>query len=375
MGDYNMENDTIVKFYAAVNKFIRSFSDEISKSYDEQKIFQIIRDIPKIIDGFVDCTNDEKNRMMATKNNANPDQNIAYIQVVDTNTGYKVYHPISSDEYKNFYFECLMYALILYELNWKNCEYVLTNGYNLAKEGELEIPEKALPHLLGIDAKYIGNCQLLENLIPEYNGKSPIEQIMLIIENYEKIKNYEYENGIEIFNYYKSMQKVKSFLLLGRFFSNFDDADQNKVLVIDKNDSTNQLWLVKKSNMNSTMTNNIIQILLQKSSGSGKFFPRSLQSISDQLEMNYLAGTYIKKGVPIDTLTSMTDAEKLMLLNKGLLTGRNLVGIKLKTGPIINPRLCFETLFSSPAIHLDELEFVCQYLSSEQNFVSLNKKK
>ena len=36
----------------------------------------------------------------------NGDGTLASIQVVDPGTGYKVYKSISSDEYKNFYYEC-----------------------------------------------------------------------------------------------------------------------------------------------------------------------------------------------------------------------------------------------------------------------------
>jgi len=364
-----MQNDTIVKFYYEVNKFIRSFSDDVNKDYTEEKIFQIVRDIPKIIEGFNDCTTEEEYRMLAKKS----DGTLATIQIIDPGSQFKVYREISSEEYKNFYYECLMYALILYELYWKNYIYELKNEYNSEKEGELEITEKALPHLLGIDAKYIGNCQLLEILIPEYSGKTTIEQIMLIIENHEVIKRYEKENNIEIFNYYKSMQKVKDFLLLGRMFSNFDHAYENKVLVLDKEDSNNQLWLVKKSNMNSTMSRNIIKILLQKSP-DGRFFPRSLQSISDEIEMEYLAAPYIRKGVEID---SLTEYEKLLLLNKGLLTQDPFIGIHLKN-PVINPKinpLIFGTMFGANIIYLDDLRTVSQYLMPEQNFITTKKKK
>lgn len=363
-----MENDIIVKFYYEVNKFIRSFSDDVNKDYTEEKIFQIIRDIPKIIGGFRDCTTEEEYRMMAKKS----DGTLATIQVVDPNSKFKVYREISTEEYKNFYYECLMYSLILYELYWKNYIYEIKSDYNEEKTGELEITEKSLPHLLGIDSKYIGNCQLLENLIPGYNGKSVIEQIMLIIENHEVIKQYEVKNNIEIFNYYKSMQKVKNFLLFGRMFSNFDYLDGNKLIVLDNENSDNQLWLVKKSNMNSTMNRNIIKILLQKSE-DGNFFPRSLQSISDEMEMEYLAAPYIRKGVEIE---SLTDQEKIILLNKGLLTHQPSFGISLKK-PVINPKinpLIFSEMFRANVINLEDLIMVIRYLTPDQNLV-LNKSK
>lgn len=362
-----MQNETIIKFYAAVNKFIKTFSADVNRNFTEEKIYQVIRDIPKIIENFNDCSSEEEYRMLAKKG----DGSLASIQIIDPGTGYKVYRSITSEEYKNLYYECLMYSLILYELYWKNYKYDIINDYNNSKQGELEFLDNALPHLLGIESKYIGNSALLEKIIPGYSGNEIIDQIMLIIFNHEKIKNYELENGIEIFNYYKSMQKVKEFLMLGRFFNNFDYAQDNKVLILDNENSDNQIWLVKKSNMNKTMNKNIMRILLQRNS-DGKFFPRSMQSISDDIELEYLAAPYIRKGVEIDGLS---DDEKLQLLNQGLLTYTPFIGLHLKN-PVINPRInpsIFGTMFSAEVIDKQEFERALKKLGKHINLESISK--
>lgn len=303
------------------------------------------------------------------------DGSLASIQIIDPGTGYKVYRSITTEEYKNLYYECLMYSLILYELYWKNYKYDIINNYDNSKQGELEILDTSLPHLLGIESKYIGNSALLEKIIPGYSNSGVIDQILLIIYNHEKIKDYEQKNGVEVFNYYKCMQKVKDFLLLGRFFTNFDHVYDNKVFILDNENSDNQLWLVKKSNMNTSMNKNIIKILLQINS-DGKFFPRSMQSISDDIELEYLAAPYIRGGVEIDSLSKK---EKLHLLNKGLMTYTPFIGISLKEpviSPSINPSI-FETMFKANGIDKYQFEKALDKLGEYINlkYISKNIKK
>lgn len=362
-----MQNETIVKFYSAVNQFIKTFSDDVNRDFTEEKIYQVIRDIPKIIENFKDCSSEEEYRMLAKKG----DGSLASIQIIDPGTGYKVYRSITAEEYKNIYYECLMYSLILYELYWKNYRYDIINEYNNSKQGELEILDTALPHLLGIESKHIGNSALIEKIIPGYSGNGIIDQIMLIIYNHEKIKEYEIKNGVEVFNYYKSMQKVKDFLMLGRFFTNFDYAHDNKVLILDNENSDNQLWLVKKSNMNTTMNNNIIRILLQRNS-DGKFFPRSIQSISDDIELEYLAAPYVRRGVEID---SLSEEEKMELLNKGLMTYTPFIGIRLQE-PVISPQInpnIFGNVFSADVIDKQQFDKALDKLGENVIFKHISK--
>lgn len=355
----SMNNPIIDKFYNIVSGFIKSYALQLDRNFTEEKIFEIINNIPKIITAFQDCSTDEEYRMLAKKS----DGTLASIQIEDPGTKYKVFKPIASEEYKNFYYECLMYSLIYYELFFEKWTYQVEDHVNGIKSGEFTIDEKSLPHLLGIEAKYIGNCNLLESIIGGYNGKSPIEQILLIIENYEKIKDYENQNGVEIFNYYKSMQKIKDFLLLGRMFNEFrtSEPNQNQLIVFDKDDSNNQLYLVKKSNMNSTMSRSIIKIIIQLND-NGFFFPRSIQSISDEMQLLEMARMEVWGGIEINGLS---ESEKIELLKKGLIKNKMPFSVSLNTDKsFINPYI-FDLGVSSPHAKVEELRAFLEMLGQE----------
>lgn len=344
-----MNNPIVDKFYNIVSGFIKSYALQIDRNFTEDKVFEIISNIPKIISGFQDCTSEEEYRMLAKKS----DGTLATIQVEDPRTHYKVFKPIAEDDYKNFYYECLMYSLIYYELFFNNWTYQIQDHLTGMKSGELVVEEKNLPHMLGIEAKYIGNCALLEQIIGDYNDKEPIEQILLIIKNYEKIKEYEDKNGIEIFNYYKSMQKIKSFLLLGRMFNEYrtSTSEQNELIVVDKEGSTNQLYLVKKTNMNSTMNRSIIKMIIQLNS-DGNFFPRSIQSFSDEMELLNMARIDVWGGIE---LNSLSDKEKIELLNKGLIKTRMPFSVSLDVDKsFINPYI-FDLGVSASYVKEEEL--------------------
>ena len=354
-----MNNPIVDKFYNMVSGFIKSYALQIDRNFTEDKVFEIIKNIPKIISGFQDCSSEEEYRMLAKKS----DGTLATIQVEDPGTHYKVFKPIAGDEYKNFYYECLMYSLIYYELFFENWTYQIQDHLTGIKSGELVIEEKSLPHMLGIEAKYIGNCALLEEIIGNYNDKEPIEQILLIIKNYEKIKDYEDKNGIEIFNYYKSMQKIKSFLLLGRMFNEYrtSSPEQNELIVVDKEGSTNQLYLVKKSNMNSTMNRNIIKIIIQLNS-DGTFFPRSIQSFSDEMELLNMARMDVWGGIEISNLS---DEEKIELLNKGLVKRSMPFSISLDANKsFINPYI-FDLGVNASHVKEDELHSFLNLIGNE----------
>lgn len=332
-----MKSDAIEWYYSCIRKFVSEYISNTNRDFTGEKIEEIIRNVPSIIRSFSDPTTEEEYRMLAKKE----DGTLATVQIMDKSTGYKLYKSISSDEYKNFYYECLMYALIYFEMYFNGWKYEIVDEYDGSVRGSFEVLEEQLPHLLGIESKYIGKCDLLNQIIGDYNGKSPVEQILLIIQNYEKIKDYEIKHNVEIFNYYKSMQKVKDFLLLGKFYNEYRNSrpEQFSLIIMDKDGSTNQMWLYKKSNMNSKMDRNIIKILIQLNA-NGKFFPRSIQSISEDMEAivearkDLASGVRIWSDLPTDvrgTLLSM----HLIMEGEGIVPGQR---IKLKENEsMINP--------------------------------------
>ncbi len=245
----------------------------------DERLDLIIKNIPNIISNFTDCSSEEEFRMLAKRE----DGSLASIQVRDIKTGFQVYAPIQLDayNYKKFYYETLAYCVITFILFFKDNEYQILSN-NQARGGVLTISEKTFPHLLALENKFISekDCALLEKIIPGFNSlNSILDKILCIVENNEKIIQYEKDNNIDIFNYYKNMQKNKDFLMLGRFFSDDEKNvnDKNKVILIDNTD--NQLCLLKKSNMNGTMSRNICKMIIQRMD-DGSYFPRSLQSVN-----------------------------------------------------------------------------------------------
>jgi len=213
------------------------------------------------------------------------DGTLATIQMKDKNTGFQVYAPIQLDayNYKKFYFETLAYSVIAYIMFFKDIKFKIVSG-DEARSGELTITEQSLPHLLGIEPKFVSSkdSAIMERIMPGFNRLDIIDKIMCIVENNERIIQYETDNGIDLFNYYKCMQKNKEFLMLGRFFNKDEEntEDKNKVFLISNSD--NQLCLYKKSNMNITMNRNICKIIVQQLE-NGDYFPRSLQMVSNTM--------------------------------------------------------------------------------------------
>lgn len=321
----------IDNFYNEIHEFIRkSEIQDIDRTYDRTVINQVFSHISEAIQSFQDCTTEEDYRTKATSKNGN----LATIQYTDPITGYKLYQALTQDNYKEFYYECLMYALIHYELFFKNYKYSITSSID-DKFGDFEITEEQIPHMLGIESKFIGNCQLLDNIIDEYSSKNKIEQLLALVENHKKIMEYENNNHLDIFNYYKSMQKVKEFLLLGRFFNGFENTGKTlNIIEIENNpDSNNQIWLTKKTNLNSNMNNNIIKLLLQKNP-NGMFFVRSLQATCDTIHGNHsfcgdVANNYLTVDIPQDL--------QPILINAGLILSPPDREITLDTSSQINP--------------------------------------
>ena len=85
----------------------------------------------------------------------------------------------------------------------------------------------------------------------DYNTKSIIGKIVALIENNEKIIEYEEKNNVDIFNYYKNMQKNKEFLMLGKLYT---PGHTSNITVTTR--GNNQLCLLKKSRMNTDVSNN-----------------------------------------------------------------------------------------------------------------------
>lgn len=358
----------IDEFYDALHSFITDYTNNLDKDFTQDKISKIIVQIPEVIESFKDFSSEEEYRLMATKGNGN----LPAIQILDPTFGYKLYKPIADDLYKEFFFECLMYCLIYYEMYFKNWKYEIVSNIE-GKNGEFEITDNQLPHLLGLDAKLLGDNQMLNSFIDSYSDSSVIEKMLLLIKNYQKIIDYEKSHNVEIINYYKTMQKVKCFLLLGRFFNEFqnipDDFEKklNIISIEDNPDSNNQLFLVKKSNMNSTMNRNIIKILIQLNQDSNMFFARSLQSSAETIESIQKVAGLIFNG---DITMQLDDEQKDVLLDEGLVT-QKIVSfsrgkITLKDNECaINPAVFWKGFkASAPIINKEDLDKFLNYLNS-----------
>ena len=365
-----MENPIIQEFYNRIAEFVKNYQDNINHDYSEEKIDEIIRNIPNIIRNFKEPNTEEEYRMLAKKQ----DGTLATIQITDSKTGYKIYKPISSEEYKNLYYECLMYCLVCYQMFFQGWKYeIISDSEDKSKCGNFEIKKEQLPHILGIDNKLMGKSALLSNIIPDYSNHDEIEQILLIIFNYEKIKDYESKNGVEIFNYYKSMQKVKDFLLLGRFFNEFrmPFTEQNNIAIVDREESNNQLYLYKKSNMKSVSNRDIIKLIIQRSS-DGNFFARSIQSVSDEIEKVNEAiydlrnGVRILKDLPED-VRGVLKSKNLILVDEGFTWDFNGYSIKLKENEsLINPWIFMHNEFKASGINYDDLMQFMKLINSEE---------
>ena len=358
----------IDEFYDALHSFITDYTNNLDKDFTQDKISKIIVHIPEVIESFKDFSSEEEYRLMATKYNGN----LPAIQIIDPTFGYKLYKPIADDKYKEFFFECLMYCLIYYEMYFKNWKYEIVSDIE-GKNGEFEITDNQLPHLLGLEAKLLADNQMLNSFIDSYGDSPVIEKILLLIKNYQKIIDYEKSHNVEIINYYKSMQKVKSFLLLGRFFNEFQsipDGIEKKLNIIsveDNPDSNNQLFLVKKSNMNSTMNRNIIKILIQLNQDSNMFFARSLQSSAETIESLLNVEGLIFNG---EITLQLNEEQKVVLLDEGLVIQEKAPSsrgrIELKENECaINPSAFWKGFkTSAPIINKENLEEFLEYLKS-----------
>ena len=273
------------------DKIIKAVQKFISQHYytPDDKINSIIQCIPTVIENFEDCTSEEEYRMMAIRGNGT----LATIRSeTDPSTGWPVYNKIEldADNYKEFYYKTLSYCLLHYLFFFKDTEITITDNRN-GEHGRILIDDIRLPHMLGLENRYVSEkgSALLEKIIPGYNSlTSNIDRIICIIENHKKIMEYEKENNLDIFNYYKCMQKNKEFLLFGRIFS-IDEpytSGKNKIEIYDN--GNNQLYLYKKSNMNDKMRRNVCKMVIQKLD-NGDYFPRSLQAVDSGI----LAGYYL----------------------------------------------------------------------------------
>lgn len=260
--------------------FAIEFVKQKGKFTDDDRLDALMDYIPTVIENFQDCSSEEEFRMLAKKQ----DNTLASIQIPHRESGWKLYKPIplNARDYKSFYYQTLVYSLVQYLLFHHGAQYSIYD--NDKQVGTFEITEEQLPHLLGLENRFVSSkdCAFLESLIPGYNKMSIIGKIVLLVENYERIIDFEEKTGIDIFNYYKSMQKNKDFLMLGRFFSEEESLPQNchRSFLLSK--GSNQLCLYKKSNMNQAMTRGICKLILQRGIDD-VYFPRSLQSVSEQM--------------------------------------------------------------------------------------------
>lgn len=299
-------------------KTFEDFAIAFMKKYriytQDERLDALMDYIPYVIENFEDCSSEEEFRMKAKKQ----DQTLATIQIPHKESGWLLYKPIpitNAKDYKHFYYQTLVFSLVQYILFFQGAEFdILENGKSV---GKFSIEEEQLPHLLGLENKYVSknDCALLEKIIPGYNQLSILDKILALVENQDKIIKWEDDSQIDIFNYYKNMQKNKEFLLMGRFFSDEEDLSQeyNRIFILQSKD--NQLSLYKKSNMNKTMQRKISKIILQKGLDS-VYFPKSLQAISEQIlhtseALNLFQ--YGKGDIKVDGIEALIESDGLKL--------------------------------------------------------------
>ena len=58
-----MENKIIDNFYEMIYDFIKTYEEKVNQDFTKEKIDELIRNIPDIISGFKDCTNEEEYRL------------------------------------------------------------------------------------------------------------------------------------------------------------------------------------------------------------------------------------------------------------------------------------------------------------------------
>ena len=266
---------TTIKRY--IESIIKNEERDYTDNIDLQKLFD---DLPDIINTFIDFTDEEKYRLMATDKNGN----LAKIRLVDSNTGKNVYVPINQEGYKNIAFELLTYALILYCMYHRGVKYSINSDE--IKIGEFEILDKQLPHLLGIEPHHMKRDGILEEVIPGYkqfSHEQVLSKILFIIQNSDKIIKYESQNGYDVFNYYKMMQKLKSFLLLGNVFHIAD----NVVHVYSTNKDNTQIVFEKRTNMNDIMQRSVVKVIARREKKAKRYYALSLQTAYNENEQNY----------------------------------------------------------------------------------------
>lgn len=265
-----------------VNDVVVAFLRSYTNYTPDDKLDKLMKYIPDVIANFSDCSSEEEYRMLAK----NIDGTLATITISDPKSGYKLYKPIelNPEDYKKFYYQTLSYSVIYYIMFFMGIEFEIVDNKNKIASGTLKIAPEQLPHILGLENRFVSNkpCALLEKLIPGYNKQNVLNKILSIIEHNREIIEYEKQTGLDIFNYYKNMQKNKDFLMLGRILSEEEEktGEYNKMLLLKR--SENQLSLYKRSNMNDSMNRNICKMIIQRDE-EGNYFPRSLQGLSEQL--------------------------------------------------------------------------------------------
>lgn len=291
-GSDSIEDDLHYLLDKATKKALDNI--EITK---EEKLESILSSILDVIKRFRDCNSAEEFRTLAKRG----DGTLATITMMDPSSGFLLYKTIGLGlkDYKKFYFETLGYALAYYLLFYRNNEFDIISEDDKSKTGKFRITDESLPHLLGLENKFVSNkeCPLLNKIIPGYNNLSILDKIHSLVFNYDKIIQYEDDHNIDIFNYYKNMQKNKDFLLMGRFVPDSDlTDDMYKVHAVPHNN--NQVILYKKSNNNSTMNSSISKLLLQQLD-NGNYFPRSMQRVSVNMLEEDEAKKILEKGISI----------------------------------------------------------------------------
>lgn len=352
-----MENSSIQEFYETLEEMIKEYTASVDNKYSIDTINNNIKNIPLIINGFKE-DNNEKNYKISSKKQ---DKDIATIQLFDSGTRYEIINKdINLDEYKALYYELLMYSLVEYQLFFEGYKYkIVSDSDDQSKCTDFEIKIEQLLYFLGLDKILKNNSEVFEKNISGYKDQDIIGKLLSIIFNYHIIIDFELQNGVEIINYYKSMRKLKEFLICGKIFYKFqpDDSEEKALLVVDKNDTSNQLYLLKKNNSKLDAKEDIRKIIIQKAE-LDTFYARIMQSIFDKINEYESAMEQLRNSSI--TLTDLPEDVVEELKNNQLVFDKSVAKKEYKIDidnkeVLINPFLFSFNTFNLPVVDYDEL--------------------
>ena len=289
--------------------FIIEFIKESKHNYTfDERLEKLMNNIPNVINKFGNFTSDEEFRTKVNSLDGSLDS-ILDKSAPENSYGYPIYKPFNSsdrDEYKKEFFVLFSYCLVFYSLYYDGAVYNFSMNGVIAKDFDVKISQ--LPHMLGLENAYVSSRPnaLLEVIMPGYNAKKNVlDKMLFLLQNADKLIDYERTHNIDLFNYYKCMSKCKLFLMNGRVLADSDPklTDKNKFAVMPHNtrNGKKQFYLLKKSNMNSKCDNNICKIILEEDQ-NGSLFVKSLQGLTDQLLRSNEYHTLLKKSPTMVTL-------------------------------------------------------------------------